>query len=109
MDLSQKKCKPCEGGTQPFDTQQIGEYGKLVADWHVDDVGRVISKEYVFLDFKSALAFVDAIGALAEQEGHHPDVRLSWGRVVIELTTHAIHGLSENDFILAYKIDQLPR
>lgn len=66
-----------------------------------------ISREFTFKDFKDALVFTDKVGALAESEGHHPDIALSWGKVGISLSTHAIGGLSENDFILAAKIDQL--
>ncbi len=108
MDLSQKKCKPCEGGVEPFNREQIAEYGKMVNQWSVSPDEKKINKSFKFKDFKSALHFVDQIGAIAESEGHHPDIFLAWGKVSVELTTHAIGGLSENDFILAYKIDQLP-
>ena len=80
---------------------------KQLNGWTLSGDARWISKDFKFSDFASALAFVNKVGVLAEQEGHHPDVQLSWGRVAIELTTHAIDGLSENDFILAAKIDKL--
>lgn len=78
---------------------------KQVPGWSLNEDTAHISREYTFKDFKKALAFVNGVGAIAEEEGHHPDVALSWGRVEIRLTTHAIKGLSENDFILAAKID----
>lgn len=74
-------------------------------DWILSDDAKRISKKYAFKDFKEALAFVNAVGAIAEQEGHHPDIELGWGKVSITLTTHAIGGLSQNDFIVAAKID----
>lgn len=106
MELSQKHCVPCEGGVPRL----TGAAAKLLLDdldgWRlVDD--HELRKVFVFPDFVSALGFVNAVGELAEQEGHHPDVHLSWGRVELELLTHAIGGLSENDFILAAKIDRM--
>jgi 4a-hydroxytetrahydrobiopterin dehydratase len=105
MDLSAKKCKPCEGGVDPFTRERIDKYLSLVKEWQVNDDKKSISKLFKFKDFKEALAFVNQVGEIAEAEGHHPDIELGWGRVKISLTTHAIKGLSENDFILAYKID----
>lgn len=108
MDLGSKHCVPCEGGVQPFTHEQVKPYLAVVSGWTVDSDGKSIARAFKFRDFKSALAFVNKIGDIAEAEGHHPDIELGWGRVHVELSTHAIKGLSENDFIVAYKIDQLP-
>ncbi|MEK7583616.1 MAG: 4a-hydroxytetrahydrobiopterin dehydratase [Patescibacteria group bacterium] len=99
------KCKPCEGGVDPFTPEQAAIYLKAVSGWSIAPDGLSISKKYRFKNFKEALAFVDRVGELAEEEGHHPDINLGWGRAEMTLSTHAIRGLSENDFILAYKID----
>lgn len=80
---------------------------KQLSGWTLSGDARWISKEFKFKDFKEALTFTDKLGAIAESEGHHPDIQLSWGKVVVELTTHAIKGLSENDFIIAAKTDAL--
>jgi 4a-hydroxytetrahydrobiopterin dehydratase len=107
-DIKNKKCVPCEGGVKPLTPDEYGAFlrNELKA-WDV--VGqKVLEKEYKFRDFKMALEFVNKVGALAEEEDHHPDILLyRWNRVDIRLTTHAIGGLSENDFILASKIDAL--
>ncbi len=105
MDLGSKKCQPCEGGVAPFTRAQAEQYLEQVSGWQLAEDAKRISKRYKFPDFKRALDFVNQVGALAEDEGHHPDIMLSWGKVNLELSTHAIGGLSENDFILAYKID----
>ena len=78
-----------------------------VAGWELDAEAKKISKNFKFKDFAQALVFVNKVGLLAESEGHHPDIELGWGRVKISLTTHAIKGLSENDFIMAAKIDEI--
>ena len=80
---------------------------KRVRDWKLSDDGKSISKEFKFKNFAEALAFGNKVGAVAEEEGHHPDLYVGWGKARVELTTHAIKGLSENDFILAAKIDAL--
>jgi 4a-hydroxytetrahydrobiopterin dehydratase len=106
MDLSKKKCKPCDGGTAPLNKNEVAEYKKHIkADWKVK--GNKISKEYAFVNYKHTMDFVNKVANLAEEEGHHPDMHVYYGKVVIELWTHAINGLSENDFILASKIDKL--
>ena len=104
-DLTQKKCVACEGFETPFVREEAEVLLKQVKDWKLSDDATSISKEFSFKDFAEALAFVNKVGALAEEEGHHPDIELGWGRVKVMLTTHAIKGLSENDFILAAKID----
>ena len=106
-ELSQKKCVACEGGTEPLSRTEAEVLLKQLNHWTLSADARDISKEFKFKNFADALAFVNKVGANAEAEGHHPDVTLSWGRVGIRLSTHAIKGLSENDFILAAKIDEL--
>ena len=85
----------------------LTELLKQIDGWTLSGDARWISKEFKFKDFKEALAFTDRVGAIAESEGHHPDIQFGWGKATIELTTHAIKGLSENDFILAAKIDKI--
>lgn len=106
MDLISKKCVACEGGVPPLTGAMLDPYLKEVKGWDVID-GKKIRKEFTFPDFKTALAFVNKVGGIAESEGHHPEITLGWGRVAVELWTHAIGGLSENDFILAAKIDRI--
>jgi len=107
MDLSEKKCVPCEGGIPPLDSAEIEELrGHLKSDWEVSE-NKKLSKEYLFVNYLHTIDFVDKVAQLAESEGHHPDMHVYYGRVVIELWTHAINGLSENDFIMAYKIDKI--
>lgn len=106
MDLSKKRCKPCEGGIPPLNKNEVAEYKKHIKnDWKVQ--GNKIIKEYAFVNYKHTMDFVNKVAHLAEEEGHHPDMHVYYGKVVIELWTHAINGLSENDFILAFKIDKL--
>ncbi|MBI2125312.1 4a-hydroxytetrahydrobiopterin dehydratase [Candidatus Woesearchaeota archaeon] len=103
MKLEQKTCKPCEGGVKPLSGKTLELYLQEIKGWKV--IYNHIEKEFKFKDFKTALDFFNKVGQLAEKEGHHPDIYLSWGKVKITLWTHAIDGLSENDFILAKKID----
>ena len=106
MDLSKKKCKPCEGGIAPLDKNEVAEYKKLIKDdWKVTENNK-ISKEYAFVNYKHTMEFVNKVANLAEEEGHHPVIHVYYGKVVIELWTLTINGLSENDFILASKIDK---
>ncbi len=107
-DIKHKKCIPCEDGVEPLRPDEYGAFLRHeLKAWDV--VGeKVLEKEYKFKDFKAALAFVNKVGVLVEKEGHHPDILLHrWNRVDLRLTTHAIGGLSENDFILASKIDTI--
>lgn len=107
MDLSKKKCIPCEGGTPPLGKDDIKEYRKYIKeDWKLTAENK-LSKEYFFVNYKQTIDFVNKVANLAEEEGHHPVMNVFYGRVVIELWTHSINGLSENDFILAAKIDKL--
>ncbi len=107
MDLAQKKCVACEGGMPPLNRIEAEVFLKQVNAWTLSGDARWLSKEFKFKDFMEALAFANKVGDIAESEGHHPDLQISWGKAVVELTTHAIEGLSENDFILAAKIDQI--
>lgn len=107
MDLANKKCVPCEAGTPPLTAEQVKEYqGQLSDNWEVID-GKRIKHEFKFKDFKEAMVFVNKVADTAEQEQHHPDIHIFYNRLTLELWTHAIDGMSENDFILAEKINLL--
>ncbi|MDO8752149.1 MAG: 4a-hydroxytetrahydrobiopterin dehydratase [Candidatus Wolfebacteria bacterium] len=106
-NLAQKTCVACEGGTPPLQGELLQKYLGQVDGWELIH-GTKIKKEFSFKNFKEALVFVNKVGEVAEEEGHHPDIHLvSYKNVVIELWTHAIGGLSENDFIVAAKIEKL--
>lgn len=107
MSLVEKRCVPCEGGTLPLTIQEAEALMKELTGWTLSSDAKKISKAFKFKDFAEALAFTNKVGALAEGEGHHPDIGLHWGKVVITLSTHAVGGLSVNDFILAAKIDTI--
>jgi 4a-hydroxytetrahydrobiopterin dehydratase len=96
---------PCEGGVPALTAAEIAPLLAQVHGWSVVE-DKKLQKTYTFPDFAQALAFVNRAGAVAEVEGHHPDVYLTWGKVGVEIWTHAIGGLSENDFILAAKLDE---
>jgi 4a-hydroxytetrahydrobiopterin dehydratase len=105
-DIKQKKCVPCEGGVKPLTPDEYGAFLWIEIEGWVDRDEKFIEKEYTFKNFKEALAFINKVGAIAEEENHHPDINLhDWNKVKLTLSTHAIGGLSENDFILASKID----
>lgn len=103
-DLAKKQCVPCKGGTPPLSAEKIAEFLGQVPGWNAVN-NHHLMKEFRFPDFVQALAAVNRIGALAEEQGHHPDLYLAWGKVKIEIWTHKIDGLTESDFILAAKID----
>ncbi|MFO7654726.1 MAG: 4a-hydroxytetrahydrobiopterin dehydratase [Candidatus Krumholzibacteriia bacterium] len=105
-ELASRACVPCRGGTPPLPSERVDDLSREVPEWSVID-GHHLSREFGFDDFAGALAFVNQVGEVAEAEGHHPDIHLSWGRVVVEIWTHKIDGLTESDFILAAKIDRL--
>lgn len=106
-DLTAKSCVPCSLGTAALEEVEINEFNKdLNEEWKVIE-NKQIEREFKFKNFREALDFTVKVGELAEVEGHHPDIILSWGKVVVTLTTHKIGGLSENDFILAAKIDKI--
>jgi 4a-hydroxytetrahydrobiopterin dehydratase len=105
--LSKRKCVPCEGGVPPFTPEEIEKYLEHVKAWKVIE-HKAIQKTFDFIDFRHALGFINEVGDLAEFEGHHPDLHLhNWNKVTLTLSTHSIKGLSENDFIMAAKIDQI--
>ena len=108
-DLTKKHCQACEGGVSPLGAEQVREYLPAVPGWRASADGRRIRREWRVKDFVTGLDFCRRVGELAESEGHHPDLHLTGYRnVALELYTHAVGGLTENDFILAAKIDQLP-
>ena len=107
--LVAKKCLPCEGGVAPYSPQESADQLTKLAGWYLAPDGQRIRKEWVVKNFMAAMDFFERVAAVAEEDGHHPDLHLErYRNVAIELWTHAIGGLSENDFILAAKIDQLP-
>ena len=109
-DLLNKKCVPCEGGVLPFDISEIHKYQKKVDGWNIiknEKEKFFLNKKFNFENFSESQEFVNKVGIISEEEGHHPDILFGWGYAEIKITTHAIAGLSENDFILAAKIDQI--
>ena len=109
-ELLNKKCIPCEGGILPFDISEIHKYQKKVDGWDIfQDKKKIffLIKKFKFKNFFDSHNFINNVGAISESEGHHPDILFGWGYAEIKITTHAIEGLSQNDFILAAKIDQL--
>lgn len=105
-ELSAKSCVPCKGGVPPLSAAEIEPLHERLNRWDVVD-NHHLTKDYSFGDFATALAWVNQIGELAEQEAHHPDIYLAWGKVRVDIWTHKIDGLTESDFILAAKIDDL--
>ena len=109
-DLLNKKCVPCEGGIIPFDISEIHKYQKKVDGWDVFKNEKniyLLEKKFKFKNFLESQKFVNEVGRISEEEGHHPDILFGWGYAKVNITTHAIEGLSENDFILAAKIDKI--
>lgn len=105
-ELTAKKCVPCEGGMPPMSAEDTNKYLSQVMGWELIE-NKKIKKEFKFKDFKGSLDFVNKIGAVAEEEQHHPNITILYNKVRTTLSTHAIGGLSQNDFIMAAKIDQL--
>tara|TARA_B100001093_G_scaffold436346_1_gene434713 strand:+ start:2702 stop:3172 length:471 start_codon:yes stop_codon:yes gene_type:complete len=108
-DLTEKKCVPCEGGVSAFDISEIQKYQKKVDGWDIIKNEKNIyflEKKFSFKNFLTSQEFVNQVGKISEEEGHHPDILFGWGYAKVSITTHAIEGLSENDFILAAKIDK---
>jgi len=105
-DLASKTCVPCRGGVPPLAGEELAKLEREVPKWKVVD-GHHITRKFEFPDFAKALAFVNKVGAIAEEQGHHPDIFLTWGKADITTWTHKINGLTESDFILAAKIDRL--
>lgn len=106
MSLAERDCIPCRGGVPALGGTDLEKMKAQVKGWEVVN-GHHLQKAYTFPDFQKALDFVNQAGAIAEQQGHHPDLHLSWGKVGVEIWTHKIDGLTESDFILAAKFDQI--
>ena len=105
--LAAEKCEPCRGGVPALKGPEVNSLGKQVPEWTVIKEHH-LEREFKFPDFATALAFTNRIGAVAEQEGHHPDIFLAWGKVRVTIWTHKVDGLTRADFVLAAKLDQLP-
>jgi 4a-hydroxytetrahydrobiopterin dehydratase len=106
--LADRTCVPCRGGTPPLKGKELADMHRQLPDWTVVNEHHLV-RAYKFPDFRSALAFVNQVGELAEEQGHHPDMLLGWGKVEITTWTHAVDGLTESDFILAAKIDRVQK
>jgi 4a-hydroxytetrahydrobiopterin dehydratase len=113
LSLPERRCVPCRGGVPPLSpderTALMIELDAIGRGWRLVGDGHHLERAYDFPDFVSALAFTNAVGAVAEEADHHPDIQLRWGRVVLSVFTHKIDGLTESDFILAARIEELER
>jgi 4a-hydroxytetrahydrobiopterin dehydratase len=107
-ELAGKMCVPCRGGIPPLAGEELAALTQQVKGWEVIDEHH-LKKSYSFPDFLQALSFVNRVGEVAEEQGHHPEITFTWGRAEIRIWTHKINGLTESDFILAAKIDQVQR
>lgn len=105
--LKNKRCKPCEGGVAPIPLHSAKELVAQIPGWELDADGKAIYRAFTFKDFAQAILFVNALAWMAEQEGHHPDLEVGYGRCTVRFNTHSIGGLSENDFICAAKVNAL--
>ena len=105
-ELAHKTCVPCRGGIPPLTAEEIRPLQVQVPDWTVVDNHHLL-REFSFVDFATALKFVDCVGAMAEEQRHHPDIHLTWGKAGVEVWTHKIDGLTESDFIFAAKTDAI--
>ncbi len=105
--LSEKKCKPCEGGASPLTQEKTNDLLSQLNEWALDKTATAIQKTFHFKNYFRTIGFVNAVAWIANQEEHHPDLTVSYNRCNVSFTTHAIKGLSENDFICAAKVDQL--
>ncbi len=106
-NLIDKKCEPCSGNTPKLTLDEVQKNMLEIDDWTLNDKKEMIFKKFKFKNFKKALHFTNEVGNISEKEGHHPDISIGWGYCLVIIHTHAIQGLSINDFILAAKIDQL--
>jgi len=104
-NLAEKNCVPCRGGVPPLQGQALAKLAAELPDWRVVEEHH-LEKTFQTIDFKTALEFVNRIGAVAEEQGHHPDICFGWGKVVVTIFTHKIKGLTESDFILGAKIEK---
>ena len=107
MALAEMKCVPCQGGIPPMPRPQAERYLKETPGWSLDKDGIKINRKFTFVDFVKALDFVNKVGALAEEQGHHPDIAPGWGYADVVFFTHKIQGLHENDFVMAAKVNAL--
>ena len=107
-ELAQKHCVPCEGGTKPLAKEVAARMLAEVQGWELAPSAKSLSRQFIFVGFMDAMEFVSQVADIAEAEDHHPDIHISFNKVRLELSTHAIKGLSENDFIVAAKINTLP-
>ena len=105
--LAEKECVPCKGGVPPLKGKELARlHSELNSGWHIVNEHH-LEREFKFKDFREALSFTNQLGELAEAQGHHPDIYLSWGKVKVTVWTHKIDGLTESDFVLAAKADRL--
>lgn len=107
IDPSQKRCEPCTGTTPTISADQARAMLRELPDWKLDDDAKAISAEYAFKNFHETMGFANAVAWMANQEDHHPDLELSWSRCRVRYSTHAVGGLSENDFICAAKVARI--
>lgn len=107
MELSNKRCIPCQGGLAPMDVHQAEQLLREVPGWSLIEQASKLRRSFVFKDFASAQSFACRVGSLSEQEGHHPDICYGWGYCTVVFYTHKIGGLHENDFIMAAKVNAL--
>lgn len=107
-ELAAKTCLPCEGGVKPMSADEAGQLlARLHDDWTLSEDGTEIRRDFSFKGFYRTMGFVNAVAWIANQENHHPDLEVGWGHCLVKFSTHAINGLSENDFICAAKVDAL--
>ncbi|PSJ56084.1 4a-hydroxytetrahydrobiopterin dehydratase [Pseudaminobacter soli (ex Li et al. 2025)] len=105
--LAQKVCTPCRGGISPLTQKEAAVYLSQTPGWGLENEGRWLRRKFKFADFRESQSFIDKVGRLAEEQGHHPDICFGWGYATVSLQTHKIKGLHENDFIMASKISEL--
>ena len=107
MGLSKETCVPCQGGIPPMSKENCEAKLQEIDNWNLADNAKFLSKNFEFKNFKESLVFVNKVGEIAEEQGHHPDITFGWGYVGLVIQTHKINGLHENDFILAAKTDEI--
>ena len=109
MDLSEKRCVPCRGGVPAMGAEEAGRRISQVPGWTLEEDSKGILRDFRFPNFVEAMRFAQQVGEIAEAEGHHPDLSVGWGYCKVRFRTHSIRGLHENDFIMAAKVNRLPR
>lgn len=107
IELARRKCQPCEGGVAPLTKEGIATLHAMVPAWEVRKDGKELSRNFPFKDYHPVMAFVNAVAWIAHTEDHHPDLEVHFNKVVVRWSTHAVGGLSDNDFICAAKVDRL--